>query len=197
MVLRLPSPFHLNNGVPHCNMASLPYLQALLHTSSHVVDAIPIINGLSTLQPSLKTDAKVLNEVSKKEMLDRFRFSIRFNFQGGRGFDIIKNCLETTNRDLGPTHKKSKKHDERRLHLSRVIAPVGQLLQGVQSTIERVNSEQEITRLLRFVHPINLQQQQAVLEIVNKCHGPAPYIIQGPAGTGVYRIDFSEIQMLA
>lgn len=197
VLLRLPSPFqHTQDGLPCCNMASLPYLQALLHTSSYVVDAISIINSVSSLQSIPTADAMAINENDKKRVLDRFRFSIRFNFQGGRGFDIIRNCLETTDREVGPNRKNEKrcisKTAERRLHLSRVIAPTIGRVKGVKSIAARENLEGLIERELNFVNPINPQQKQAVLEIVSKCHGLAPYIIEGPAGTGTHKLELCD-----
>ena len=191
LVIRLPSPFQRKNGLPYCNMASLPYLQALLHTKQFVVDAVPIINALLHGRHVQTIAAQAISEPERKESLDRVRFSIRFNFQGGRGFDIIRHRLKTATQEIGSMGKVfaskncNEQQRERRLHLSRVIVPTIERLQDVQSATNRATLESGNGENLQFEYPINSQQQHAVVDIVNKNHGSAPYIIEGPAGTGM------------
>lgn len=187
VVVRLPSPFQRKNDSPYCNMASLPYLQALLHTDKFVVDAVPIITALLNGQHVQTVAAQAISGAGKKEALDRVRFSIRFNFQGGRGFDIIRHRLESAAQEIDVRKKRRRveRHREGQLHLSRALAPTIERLQDVQSATNRATLECEHGKNLHFENPINSQQQQAVVDIVNKNHGSAPYIVEGPAGTGM------------
>ena len=201
VVLRLPSPFQRINGVPVCTMGCLAYLQSLLHTKDYVVDALPILKVFPTTQTVPLAKAQTISGQGKKEMLDRFRFSIRFNFQGGRGFDIIRRVLDATVACLGfqkPNKKCSKIQRERRSHLNRVLAPMKARLSGIIRADDRQKQLlRDSSSNLDFENPVNSQQQRAVVDIVYNFHGNAPYIIEGPAGTGMDGCKFYDSSLIA
>jgi hypothetical protein len=184
VTIRLPSPFQ----TPNVTMGCLPYLQALLQTTDYVVDAVPLLQF--GIQPSIQ--AVAINDINRKEMLDRFRFDVRFGFQGGRGFDII---VQSLRKFLEPgirpaPSKKSKKNLEvaqkrKELHLNRSLLPTRSQVNGIVRSDDREDRlKKEIFPPLKFQSLVNLEQQQAVTNIAYGYHGQAPYIIEGPAGTG-------------
>lgn len=182
VTLRLPSPLQTRSGYPVSSMACLPYFQSLLHTNDYVLDAVLILRAFTTTQIIPFLEAQVINENTK----NWFRFSIRFNFQGGRGFDIIRRVLGSTVADLGfpkKLKKCSKKEKRCRAHLCRVLVPTIARLDGVTHINDRAEKLPP-EDLLNFENPLNLHQKRAVGDIVNSLHGSAPYIIEGPAGTG-------------
>lgn len=200
VTIRLPCPMQMRNGRLFATPGCLPYLQALLHTKHSFLDARKVLHSIH--EPNIVMEAQSIQEHSRKQVLDTFRFDVRFGFQGGRGFDIIEGVvgelfapavLVPVRRGIKSKKTKAKiiqravldaEMDKKR-HLHRLVAPTNKLVMGVISQRDR---ERRRTignqRHLEFVLPVNSEQQRAVEDIVFNYHGEAPYIIEGPAGTG-------------
>ena len=184
VTIRLPSPFQ----IPNVTMGCLPYLQSLLHTNENIVDALPLLQfGIpSSIQAFDMTDS------NRKEMLDRCRFDVRFGFQGGRGYDIIVQSLGEFLEPNTPTSSLERKHTTKKvlsttqqIHLNRSLLPTTSMCYGIlQKKDRQARLNQENHNPLQFQTLVNLEQQRAVTDIAYGYHGPAPYIIEGPAGTG-------------
>jgi hypothetical protein len=190
VTIRLPSPYQTANNA---TIGCLPYLQALLHTTDYVVDALPLLQfGIPHVIQAVE-----INDSNQNEMLDGSRFDVRFGFQGGRGFDIIvqslRKFLEPGRRPV-PSNNKSKKkikqkfilsQERNELHLNRAVLPTMLKDHGMVQCDDREDRlRKEIFPPLKFQSLVNLEQQRAVTDIAYRYHGQAPYIIEGPAGTG-------------
>ena len=173
VTLRLPSPFQYvwnpRKG-PHQELTTyncFPYLQALLYIEDFWIDATPIMNALPHLPPQKKGTANKIPEDSRNNVLNRFRFDVRFGFLGGRGFDIInRSFTEATMAPVSGSYG---------YHLSRCLAPIRAHLNWHSNKNAAVYC---------FQNPLNLEQRKAVMDIVCNKNGSAPYVIEGPAGTG-------------
>lgn len=166
VVLKLPSPLQAGYSSVGC----LPYLQSILHTSEFEVDAYQVLTALPR-DLANPFPALAIEKIGEINVLDRYRFDVRFGFQGGRGFDIIQQVLDATTR--GSMHPNSKiEIASHSFHVRRVLAPTKYLLPTAITKRELSFDGEE----LKYVNPINCQQQQAVKDILKRQHGSVPYI---------------------
>lgn len=170
VTIRLPSPFRRRSGRPFFTANSLPYLQALLHTKHAFIDASSLLQYFPRLPEQIETHD--IPEEERSEIFNQFRFDVRFGFLGGRGFDIVNQVLGET-LSQGMTNIQSPFAH----HLVRCLAPTRMHISGKQG-----NKKANLFKI--FHNPINKEQGKAVLDIVYNNCGGAPYIIEGPAGTG-------------
>ena len=146
-----------------------PYIQAILHTKTHFIDAREILTSHGNTN---HWRSQLMNETHSH----LGRFDLRFGFLGGRGFTIARNAI------LPFTGAGTKNLQ----HASRIVAPT---LASVTSESSRkthitTTSNRPMHSITYWVNPLNQEQKQAVVDIVLKTHASIPYIIVGPAGTG-------------
>lgn len=195
VTLRLPPPFGTLDGktkqVRGCTQGCFPYLQALLHTKDFILDARPML--AYKLPPSAFTgQATEISAVHRKEILDRTRFDVRFGFQGGRGFDIIRAALvraiatidarrgelpndkyvnpasrgKTSMLKDEATATIAARRDRELSNLCRVLAPSEIFVNPASCGMTSMLKDE-----FDFALPINDQQRKAVFDIVNNIHG--------------------------
>lgn len=170
VTIRLPSPFQQQSGRPFFTANGLPYLQALLHTEHAFIDASSVLQYFPRLPDQMETHS--IRKDKRSEVFNQFRFDVRFGFVGGRGFDIVNQVLGET-LSQGMTNIQSPSAH----HLVRCLAPTGMQISEMQG-----KKKANVFKI--FHNPINHEQGKAVLDIVYNNCGGAPYIIEGPAGTG-------------
>jgi hypothetical protein len=161
VAILLPSPFIGQV----CSSAVVPYLQAVLTTKQHFVDASEVLH-------TMDAGAWPAHDLDEKKHKQSGRFDLRFGFLGGIGFKIASAVLSQyqTGR-IGESTRKLK-------HLRRLVAP-----NAASSKISHFSSRQRHNDLT-WRQSLNDEQRRAVLDIVHKSHGDVPYLIFGPFGTG-------------
>ena len=143
-----------------------PYINAVLHTKTHFIDYKD------------HWGAQPMNE-SHSHL---GRFDIRFGFLGGLGFKIAKNVIKPF---IDGCLRGSTKSIQ---HVGRIVAPTISLVtagMNDKKVIPTHSSNRSSNQITDWIHPLNLEQRQAVVDIVFRPRtNKAPYLIVGPAGTG-------------
>ena len=162
VTIRLPSPMQQQNGRPCSTPGCLPYMRALAHTKNYFLDAERVMTSPEPHEP------RQIEDSVRSAVMDKFRFDIRFGFQGGRGFDIIQSVMSEFFQTAPPPKTMTNKGLKmlmreladpqalKELHLHRLLAPTRKLLGGIvlardrQSNIEKGGYE-----TLKLVNPVN------------------------------------------